>query len=268
MTGAPPPSMNGSAGHMPLPPTVFAPPSVSSPPPPTGFTPPDQGAGAAARRPRYPGAPVGVVPPALPAAGAIGVAPGAVADGSAAQHRLSEKMTSLGDPSNVFDLMSTSHVLPSSPVQPPLPELPESHRRRNVSAKCVRSTINRVPIQQAVRIASRFLYTRANVVDVLCDTPTCSMFVVVLLCVQYCFSTYVLVLGFRFLTLMLSPLVRITHLLQGSAQEQNPFRYHDLPVRPRESALYRVHCHPTVPKLSHVHESVCHVSLARTTVAV
>jgi protein transport protein SEC24 len=146
---APVPAMQpvvGATGHAhggaaPKTPASGPPPDMGTPPV-SGFTPGD--AGAASRgRPRYPSQSGVPAAPGGAADGAAGLPPSA--NGSA----LANPSVST-DPSAVFDLLNNRHVLPTSPVHAPVPQLPESHRRRNVSPKVVRSTLNRVPIQQAM----------------------------------------------------------------------------------------------------------------------
>jgi len=50
----------------------------------------------------------------------------------------------------VFDLLGSRYVLPTSPVKPPVPMLPDPKKRVNIDPKIIRSTINAVPHSQAL----------------------------------------------------------------------------------------------------------------------
>ena len=104
--------------------------------------------GPGAGPPGAPQQPGGIQQPGMPASG-----PG-VGDANA-QAAYNTRRLSTADPAETVDLMSSRQVLPSSPLRAPVPALPESHKRRNCSAKIIRSTLTNVPTNAALLAKSR-----------------------------------------------------------------------------------------------------------------
>jgi hypothetical protein len=74
--------------------------------------------------------------------------PGGGGGGPAAAPTIAGAPVVAGGLSRSVDLLATKTVLPSAPIRPPTPALPDSHRKRNCSSKIIRSTLTKVPMTQ------------------------------------------------------------------------------------------------------------------------